>query len=74
MESLDDDLNNIHVSKYVDDITLIETIPKHFPYQLTEENSVSKQIIHPENTQTALDSIAHQANMKHMQINTHKKY
>ena len=57
LESLDDNLLGIYVAKYVDDITMIETIPKDYPYQLTEEEAISKQVIHPEHTQNALDII-----------------
>ena len=72
MESLDDNLLQIYVAKYVDDLTLVESVHKDIAYVETDSGAKPTHTIHPPNTQIALDTIAERAKNKHMQINTSK--
>ena len=69
LESLDDDLLGIYIAKYEDDITIVEDILKEYPYQLTEEEAIMKQVMQRQHTQRALDTITKRAEEKHLKIN-----
>ena len=72
LESLDDELLGIYIAKYVDDITILESVPNDVP--VTEDSSGSRPVhsFIPPNSQIALDTIATRAKNKKMQINKKK--
>ena len=64
LEGLEDNLLQIQVDKYVDDITLIEAIPKNCP---VEEDLTSARVRHtfnPLESQIVLKTIATRAESK----------
>ena len=64
LESLDDNLLDVHVTEHVDDITMVEPIPKN---KRVEEDLTGSKPIHvfqPEKSQVALDTVARRAQKK----------
>ena len=73
LEDLDEGLDqDIHVAKYVDDITLVEIVPRDINFQLDSTGERPKHTFIPPNTQTAINSIARKASEKHMKLNKDK--
>ena len=51
LESLDDDLLDIYVAKYIDDITVVEAVPKDIDFTYSD---LEEHIFHPQQSQVAL--------------------
>ena len=68
LESLDDEVLNIYIAKYIDDITLVESVPKAIPWV----DDGDHHLIHPPATQAAFNEIVRRANEKSMKINASK--
>ena len=72
LESLDDNLLDIYIAKYVDDITLIEAIPKYVTTDIDNQTDKPTHTFLPPKSQYALDTIANNATKKSMVINKKK--
>ena len=65
LENLDDSLDEIYKAKYVDDITLIETVKEN-------RNKTNTHTFTPPETQRAINTISNWAVQKQMKLNTNK--
>ena len=72
LESLDDDVLGIYVAKYVDDITIVEAIPRDIAVEEEQGEEKTTYHIHPPQTQIAMDTIASRARHKKMLMNKNK--
>ena len=72
LESLDDNLLDIYIAKYVDDITLIEAVPKSVATDIDIQTTKPTHTFLPPKSQYALETIAYNATKKNMVINKKK--
>ena len=72
LNNLDDDLLSIYVAKYIDDMTLIDTVDNSVPTVIDNSPSRPLHTINPEETQNAFNSICRRAAVKGLKINDQK--
>ena len=72
IESLDDNIQNIHIAKYVDDITMLDVVDKEVAIEEDNTGVCLKHTFNPPNSQLALQTIVTRATEKSMKINTSK--
>ena len=72
LNNLDDDLLEIYVAKYVDDMTLIDVVPNSVPTDIDTNNTRPLHTIYPQRSQDSFNSIVHKAEQKGLKINDSK--
>ena len=73
LEDLDDEMLDIYTAKYIDDLTMVETIEKSIPYLLATDDL--SNVLHrfvPPQSQAALHEIVRKATVKDLKINDEK--
>ena len=72
LNNLDDDLLDTYVAKYVDDLTIIDTVDNMVRTDIDNTSTRQLHTIHPQATQTAFNTISSNANKKGLKINENK--
>ena len=71
LNNLDDDLLDIYVAKYVDDMTVIDIVDHNVKTDIKSEGSRPLHTLHPPHTQNAFRKISEKASRKGLKINDH---
>ena len=72
LNNLDDDLLSVYIAKYVDDMTIIDTVENSVPTVVDDNHSRPIHIIALEKSQNAFRSICKKSSVKGLKINDQK--
>ena len=64
LNNLDDDILEVYVAKYIDDMTLIDVVPNTVKTEIDVTGNKPLHTIYPDKSQEAFKSIANKATAK----------